>query len=380
VRLDLAGVLLPIAVAGVVVYAAPMVTRRAPWPALLVLVAVAALAWDLSLTVVDGPLEIERPLRIYTQYILAVPAVDSPGAFLSTFVERIDDYRAHVRSHPPAMLLGLWGLEQIGLGGTWAAAIIILLIAVTTGPAVLIALRRLAGEAAARRAAPYLVLSVAALSIATTHDALYMAVGAWGITALILAIDGRGLRSDLLAAIGGLLLAIAIFCSYGLVLLAMIPLAVAAARRRVRPLVVAAIPVGLVVGGFAAAGFWWVDGFFATRREYYETIASTRPYEYFLLNNGSAFAVWLGPAIALALARLRDRATWLLVGGALAAVALADLSGMSKAEVERIWLPFLPWVLLATAALPASPAATRWLLTGQAALALAVAFTVNSLW
>ncbi len=25
---------------------------------------------------------------------------------------------------------------------------------------------------------------------------------------------------------------------------------------------------------------------------------------------------------------------------------------MSKAEVERIWLPFLPWIVLATAALP----------------------------
>ena len=33
-------------------------------------------------------------------------------------------------------------------------------------------------------------------------------------------------------------------------------------------------------------------------------------------------------------------------------MVLADLSGMSKAEVERIWLPFLPWILLATAALP----------------------------
>ena len=25
-------------------------------------------------------------------------------------------------------------------------------------------------------------------------------------------------------------------------------------------------------------------------------------------------------------------------------VVLADLSGMSKAEVERIWLPFVPWL------------------------------------
>jgi hypothetical protein len=45
----------------------------------------------------------------------------------------------------------------------------------------------------------------------------------------------------------------------------------------------------------------------------------------------------------------------LLVGAAAVAVVAADLTRMSKAEVERIWLPFVPWLLLATACLPA-----RW--------------------
>ncbi len=31
---------------------------------------------------------------------------------------------------------------------------------------------------------------------------------------------------------------------------------------------------------------------------------------------------------------------------------LADLSQMSRAEVERIWLPFIPWMLVGTALLP----------------------------
>jgi hypothetical protein len=43
---------------------------------------------------------------------------------------------------------------------------------------------------------------------------------------------------------------------------------------------------------------------------------------------------------------------------------------MSKAEVERIWLPFVPWVLVATAALP-RPERRAWLtLTVTAGLAL----------
>ena len=73
--------------------------------------------------------------------------------------------------------------------------------------------------------------------------------------------------------------------------------------------------------------------------------------------------------------RLRDRRSWLLVGGGLAAVALADLSGMSKAEVERIWLPFVPWLLLAAAALARLRRQRRWL-AGQAALAIAASQAV----
>lgn len=34
------------------------------------------------------------------------------------------------------------------------------------------------------------------------------------------------------------------------------------------------------------------------------------------------------------------------------AVGVSDLSGASRGEVERIWLPFVPWLLVATARLP----------------------------
>jgi methylthioxylose transferase len=42
------------------------------------------------------------------------------------------------------------------------------------------------------------------------------------------------------------------------------------------------------------------------------------------------------------------------------AIVAADLSGLSKAEVERIWLPYTIWLLVATAWLPA-PHRTAWL-------------------
>jgi hypothetical protein len=59
-------------------------------------------------------------------------------------------------------------------------------------------------------------------------------------------------------------------------------------------------------------------------------------------------------------------------------VLLADVSGMSKAEVERIWLPFIPWLLVGTALLPA-----RWvriLLALQLAVALVLEHVLFFVW
>ncbi|MEV7716676.1 hypothetical protein AB0Q93_05050, partial [Streptomyces sp. NPDC088184] len=60
----------------------------------------------------------------------------------------------------------------------------------------------------------------------------------------------------------------------------------------------------------------------------------------------------------------------LLVSAALLALLAADLSGMSKAETERIWQPFMLWLLPAAALLPARH--RRGWLAAQAVVALAV--------
>lgn len=89
-------------------------------------------------------------------------------------------------------------------------------------------------------------------------------------------------------------------------------------------------------------GFGWLQGLEATEALYRAGVSSSRPYDYFVVNNLAAFALALGPAAAPGLMRLPgSRLVW-IVGGALVAVAAADLSGLSKGEVERIWLPFAP--------------------------------------
>jgi hypothetical protein len=69
-----------------------------------------------------------------------------------------------------------------------------------------------------------------------------------------------------------------------------------------------------------------------------------------------------------AVAGARGRAVAVLPLAAFAAVLAADLSGLSKAEVERIWLPFAVWLPAGAALLPHP---RRWLAV-QAATALLI--------
>ena len=58
-------------------------------------------------------------------------------------------------------------------------------------------------------------------------------------------------------------------------------------------------------------------------------------------------------------------------GRPLVAVAIADLSGLSKGEVERIWLPFVPFATLVVVRLASSRRAASWI-AAQAAVAIAL--------
>jgi methylthioxylose transferase len=81
-------------------------------------------------------------------------------------------------------------------------------------------------------------------------------------------------------------------------------------------------------------------------------------------------AVWRPRAVPLALLAL--------AGAGTIAILVADLSGLSKSEVERIWLPFALWLVPLAALLPRP--SVRWWLLAQAALALAVNHLLLTVW
>lgn len=344
--------LAPVVVGAALVTSLPRLARELTWRLTLALTAGASLAWSISLAVIDGWSGLTQGVHWRSdEYIHEVAGIDSPADFVSGFTDNIGDYVTHVRSHPPGLVLILWVMDHLGLGGFGWNAALYLAGGCVALVAVLIAVREVVDEMSARRAVPFLVVTPAAIWIATTAEAFYAGVGAWAVTLVVLASGRRGPTSTFLALGGGLLFGALAYMSYGHLLLALIPSAVAVQRRRGDVLglaLIGALPVALA---FTAAGFWWFDGLTATRLEYGESVARDRPYGPFLLFNAAAFAIALGPATLAALVSLRDRRLWLLVGAALAAVGLAALVGLSKGEVERIWLPFTIWVLPACVAL-----------------------------
>ncbi len=206
-------------------------------------------------------------------------------------------------------------------------------------------------------------------------------------------------RADraVVSALGGIGFGALLLCSYGLVLLAIVPAAVAWQHRRLAALLPAAITSATMLATVYGAGFNYLAGIAATHGEYVRGVARNRPYGYALVANLATFALIIGPAAVVGVTRLAKRhgverspvtgrsgvqPLRGLVGGALLAVAIADVSGMSKLEVERIWLPFAVWVLPAAAAVTLGRRATmtRTWLAAQMALAIGLQITVRTGW
>ena len=185
--------LVPFAVGALLVTRLPRAAASMRWTRLLGLGAAAAVAWAVALALVDGAAGLTRPMGLRGHYLLDVAQVGSPGEFLRSFTDQIDAYGTHVRSHPPGLVLLLWGLSTVGLGGSGAAAALVIAGGASAVPALLLTVRELAGEAMARRTLPFLVVAPAAVYVASTGDALFAGVALWGVACVVLA-TGRADR------------------------------------------------------------------------------------------------------------------------------------------------------------------------------------------
>jgi broad specificity phosphatase PhoE len=149
--------------------------------------------------------------------------------------------------------------------------------------------------------------------------------------------------------------------------------------------------VVVVAAVHVTLGFNWLAGLAQLQVRYYQGIASQRPYAYFVWANFAAWLISCSPLLAVGIVRAvtvvsrwrredwsQDRVVALVaLGGMLAALA-ADISGMSKAEAERIWLAFGVVTYTSVALLRGRQA--RIALVGAAVCALLVNHLLDTGW
>lgn len=369
------------------------VSARLSWTRLLVVSWLAAVGWLLSLSLVDGRAGVST--RFDTADLMGVARrTGDISHLLYTFASRIPidadgSWPVHVAGHPPGavlffLVLARLGFSDLGVGLTVAA------LAALVPAGVLVTLRTLGAEASGRAVAPFLVVAPAAIWEAVSADAVFACLACWALACLAVAAVRRSIALSVLA---GMLLGVCALMSYGLPLLAFLALAVLVAARCYQPLPWALGGALLVVAAFMVAGFSLVEAYPVLRARYWDGIAADRPAAYWLWGNLAALCFSAGPVVGAGVAcwfqrrrALRSgsaaepatRIVLLLGSAAMLTVLVADASLMSKAEVERIWLPFVPWLLVLTALLP-----HRWrrpALAAQLVVALAVQHLLRTAW
>ena len=347
----------------------PRVAQRLSWRTLTLGTWALACGWAFALAMIDGwQRGFAGRLTTRDEYVTQVPGITDIPATVRTFSSRIIDYQpnswiTHVSGHPPGALLTFVWLDRLGLhGGGWAG-LLCLLVGSSAAAAVVIAIRALADEWTARLAAPFVAIAPTAIWVAVSADGYFAGVAAWGIALLAVAVHRQVRSPALVAAAAGLLLGWGVFLSYGLVLMglpaAAVLLSAADFRTALRALGPATLAALAVAVSFAVAGFYWFDGYTLVQQRYWQGIAHDRPFQYWWWANLACVvcAIGLGGVAGITqvfdVAAIRRRSGFRLVLlAALAAIVCADLSMLSKAEVERIWLPFTIWLTAAPALLP----------------------------
>ncbi|MET7869744.1 hypothetical protein [Streptomyces cyaneofuscatus] len=362
----------------VVAYGPPLAARL-PWRGLLAAAWAGSTAWVFSMALIDGWYRgVERRLTTKHEYLRVIDRFDDIPATLRDFTNHIvigepGNWPAHVAGHPPGATLTFVWLDRIGLGGGAWAAVWCVVVGSSAVLAALITVRVLADERLARRAAPFLVLAPAAVWAGVSADGYFAAVAAWSVALLALAATRRARFPAAAAVGGGVLFGWTCYLSYGLGLMAAVLLAVLVLARTARPVVPFLLGALVVPAAFTLVGFHWWTAYHLLVERYYQGAGGVRPYAYWVWANLACAVLAAGLA---AVAGVRRSASYapgavrtlragtaapaqrlaLLVLAALVALLAADLSGMSKAETERIWQPFLLWLLPAAALLPARTA------------------------
>jgi methylthioxylose transferase len=307
------------------------------------------------------------------EYLPALGALHwGPGVFLDRFAETVPALPVHAAGHPPGLLVTLYAL---GISSPAGMAALCIVIGALSVPLTYPLGRRLLDERRTRVATLLLAFAPGALIFsATSADAVYLTLGllaAWPLTA----------ASWRWRATGAAVLAAVSLFAWSLPAVGAWAAIVVWRRDGIRAAVALCALCAAALVAFSAAlyglsGFDPIGTLRATEDVYRLGIASIRPYWYWLLGSPAAFLLVLGlPILWYALRSLADGQT--VAVAIFTVLAVAAVMGFTKAETERIWLFFAPFVCLAAAA---SPLPLRPVLAALAVQAVGYELVVDTLW
>jgi hypothetical protein len=311
----------------------------------------------------------------YQEYLPGLPALaHGVPYYVSHFPALIPSLPIHVKGNPPGPLVAL---RLLGIGSPQALAALCIGVGALTAPLAYDLGRTLGGEERGR--------------VAGVLTAFAPALLLWGVTSADYAFATLGLAAACLLVrphplqrtAGVFAAAAATFFSWLLfaipVWAVLVVLQREGRRRAVTLAVICALAVVVVYGTLGVAlGYDPVATLRATAAAYRHGISRHRPYAYWTF--GSPTAWWIG--LGLPIGWLALRATVSRDASALALFAVVVVSailGFTKAETERIWLPYVPFACVAAAAvLPIRRlSGALWLLAAQA---LAAQLLFNTVW
>ena len=309
------------------------------------------------------------------EYLPGLPAL-SYGAhfFLDHFAELVPALPVNVAGHPPGLLLTL---HVLGIRGAAGMAALCIGTGALTAPLAYDLGRTLRGEQGGRMAGLLTAFAPSLLLFGVTSaDYLYATMGTAAACLLVR-------RAAPARAAGALLLACAAFFSWLLLAVAAWAALVVLQREGRRAAAVVAASCALAVlalnGGLALwAGYDPIGALHSTESVYRHSLASVRPYAFWAFGSPTAWLVMLGlPTAWLALRSLSRRDPAAVALGAV--IVGAAILGFTKAETERIWLPFVPLACVAAAA-TIDLRSVRPVLLALAAQALAVELLFYTIW
>ena len=314
-------------------------------------------------------------LEAYQEYLPGLSALAHGVPFyVSHFPALIPSLPIHVKGNPPGPLVAL---HLLGIDSPKALAALCIGLGALTAPLAYDLGRTLGGEERGR--------------VAGVLTAFAPALVLWGVTSADYAFATLGVAAACLlvrrhpvARILGAFAAItSTFFSWLLFAIpvwgALVVLQREGPRRALTLAVLCALATIVVYATLALAlGYDPVATLQATAVAYRDGISRHRPYAYWTFGSPTAWWIGLGLPIgwlALRAAAARDACALALF----AVVVVSAILGLTKAETERIWLPYVPFACVAAAAvLPRRRLpGVLWVLAAQA---LAAQLLFDTVW